>query len=138
MAFVNIRLTTEQREEFVKKNISNPISPVLPPLNPALWTIDKDKDVYLFKIGTHRDYPYDVLFYYSWKDCDMILPLKRKYVSPYICAWDLKTEWKQPINNIKDRAIQCEMINDLKLALTEHRLEGNPDIKEDTNINFEF
>lgn len=138
MAFVNEKLTPEQREEFAKRGVRNPLSPVLPVLKPAYWTIDKSKDVYLFSIGTHRDFPYEVLFYFSWKDKNMILPLKRETRSSDTCAWSLDTNWSRPISDIEDKDTLPELIDDLKYALMEHKLKGNPDIQDTTNIVCDF
>ena len=40
------------------------------------------KDVFLFAIGVHRDYPDEELFFFHWKDQEMILPLKKKNQLP--------------------------------------------------------
>ena len=76
MAFEMEALTAEQREQFAAKQIPDPLSPVLGILKPREWIIDAGKDVFLFAIGVHRDYPNEELFFFHWKDQEMILPLE--------------------------------------------------------------
>ncbi|MFQ9857026.1 MAG: hypothetical protein ACLRYD_10780 [Ruminococcus callidus] len=65
MAFEIEALTAEQREQFAAKQIPDPLSPVLGILKPREWIIDAGKDVFLFAIGVHRDYPNEELFFFS-------------------------------------------------------------------------
>lgn len=57
MAFLIEKLTQKQREQFEMKQIEDSLSPALPFLKPVKWVIDAEKDVFLFAIGVHRDYP---------------------------------------------------------------------------------
>jgi hypothetical protein len=82
MAFVNARLTDEQREEFERKCIGDPLSPALPVLKPLEWICDNEKESYLFSIGTHHDYPNEELFFWHWKNQEFILPVKKKIFFP--------------------------------------------------------
>lgn len=67
MAFLIKKLTQKQREQFEMKQIGNPLSPALAILKPSEWIIDVEKDVFLFAIGVHRDYPNEELFFFYWK-----------------------------------------------------------------------
>lgn len=67
MAFEIEALTAEQREQFAAKQIPDPLSPVLGILKPREWIIDAGKDVFLFAIGVHRDYPNEELFFFTGK-----------------------------------------------------------------------
>lgn len=78
MAFLIEKLTQKQREQFEIKQIRNPLSPVLGILKPSEWIIDIEKDVFLFVIGVHRDYPNEELFFFHWKGMEFILPLKKR------------------------------------------------------------
>ena len=71
MAFEMEALTAEQREQFAAKQIPDPLSPVLGILKPREWIIDAGKDVFLFAIGVHRDYPNEELFFFHWKDQEL-------------------------------------------------------------------
>ena len=78
MAFDIEELTPEQQEQFAVKQIPDPLSPTLGILKPREWIIDVGKDVFLFAIGVHRDYPDEELFFFHWKDQEMILPLRKE------------------------------------------------------------
>ena len=82
MAFLIEKLTQKQREQFEMKQIRNPLSPVLGFLKPSEWIIDIGKDVFLFAIGVHRDYPNEELFFFHWRDMEFILPLKKENKLP--------------------------------------------------------
>lgn len=60
MAFVNEKLTPEQRENFRSKKIIGPLS--IYPINPCNWTIDKVKGICLISVGVDRDNPNEHYF----------------------------------------------------------------------------
>lgn len=139
MAFENEKVTQEERKNFQLKGIKNPLSPTLPTLKPTYWTIDKEKNVYLFRIGTHRDYPNEELFFYKWKDQEFILPIKKENRLPDTRIWSLNTSWDSPLKHIENSELWNELIKDLRLALKEHKLYGNlDDTNEVINIVCDF
>jgi hypothetical protein len=123
MAFVNAYLTDEQREEFERKCIGNPLSPALPVLKPLEWICDNEKESYLFSIGTHHDYPNEELFFWHWKNQEFILPVKKKNILPNTRVWSLDTSWPNPIIQLQN-SVKAEMIEDLKMALEVYRING--------------
>lgn len=138
MSFIVEQLSEEQREEFAKKTITNPISCSLPILNPTSWVIDHQKDVYLFGIGTHRDYPDENLFFFHWKDLESILPLRKKNQMPNTRIWSLNTIWESPIVIMAfDR--KQELLMDLKEALLIYKLDGTlTAYNQAVEVEFEF
>lgn len=124
MAFLIEKLTQKQREQFEMKQIINPLSTVLSVLKPSEWIIDVEKDVFLFAIGVHRDYPGEELFFFSWKDLEFILPLKKKNQLPNTRIWSLNTSWNSAIKNIQSD-VKAQMIMDLKEALNVYRVDGS-------------
>lgn len=138
MSFIVEQLSEEQREEFAKKTITNPLSCSLPILNPTSWVIDHQKDVYLFGIGTHRDYPDEALFFFHWKDLEFILPLRKQNQMPNTRIWSLNTTWKSPIVIIAfDR--KQELLMDLKEALLIYKLDGTLTAdNQAVEVEFEF
>ena len=123
MAFANELLTDKQREDFERKRIGNPLSPVLPILKPLKWICDSEKNSYLFSIGTHRDYPNEELFFWHWKNQEFILPLNKKNILPNTRVWSFDTSLPNPIIKLQDGAVS-EMIKDLKMALEVYRIDG--------------
>ncbi len=126
MAFLIEKLTQEQREQFKTKQIRNPLSPVLGFLEPGEWIIDTEKDVFLFAIGVHRDYPNEELFFFHWRGMEFILPLKKENTLPNTRIWSLNTSWDNPIKNIQNN-IKQQVIIDLKCALDVYRVDGTFD-----------
>lgn len=126
MAFLIEKLTQKQREQFEVKQIRNPLSPVLGILKPSEWIIDIEKDVFLFVIGVHRDYPNEELFFFHWKGMEFILPLKKENKLPNTRIWILNTSWDNPIKSIQSD-IKSQVIIDLKYALDVYRIDGTSD-----------
>lgn len=126
MAFEIEALTAEQREQFAAKQIPDPLSPVLGILKPREWIIDAGKAVFLFAIGVHRDYPNEELFFFHWKDQEMILPLKKENRLPNTRIWSFQISWENPLRYIPGN-IRSQMLEDLKLALEVYRVDGTSD-----------
>lgn len=123
MPFVNEYLTDEQRKDFKRKGIKNPLSSALPILKPIKWICDSESNSYLFSIGTHRDYPDEELFFWHWKNQEFILPLKKHNIPSDTRMWGLNTSYPNPIVQLQDN-VAAEMIESLKLALEVYRLDG--------------
>lgn len=77
MAFLIEKLTQKQREQFEMKQIRNPLSPVLGFLKPSEWIIDIGKDVFLFAIGVHRDYPNEEFILFSLERYGVYFAIKK-------------------------------------------------------------
>lgn len=126
MAFEIEALTVKQREQFAVKQIPDPLSPVLGILKPREWIIDAGKDVFLFAIGVHRDYPNEELFFFHWKAQEMILPLRKENQLPNTRIWSFQTSWENPLRYVQGN-IRSQMLADLKQALEVYRADGTSD-----------
>ena len=116
MAFDIEELTPEQQEQFAVKQIPDPLSPTLGILKPREWIIDVGKDVFLFAIGVHRDYPDEELFFFHWKYQEMILPLRKENQLPNTRIWSFQTSWENPLRYVQGN-IRSQILADLKQAL---------------------
>ena len=139
MGFINKKLTETQREEFRKKNVINPLSPVLPALSPVYWTIDKDKNEYLFRIGTHRDFPDEEWFFYKWKEKEIIVFLKKKTVLPNTRIWHINIKEICDYNKLENKEVINSILDDLREALDIYQYNGKPNEEnQEMNIICEF
>lgn len=136
MAFVNARLTKEEKAEIEARAIPNPGNPCFT-LRPSIWTIDHQENVILIWGLREREEPYDYHFILMWKGTP--LPVKlREY-------WDkgLPRKWELISLKITENLIekQFEILQSLKDALTVYGLNGSPDAPFDNinkNIKVEF
>lgn len=126
MAFDIEELTPEQQEQFAVKQIPDPLSPTLGILKPREWIIDVGKDVFLFAIGVHRDYPDEELFFFHWKDQEMILSLRKENQLPNTRIWSFQTSWENPLRYVQGN-IRSQILADLKQALEVYRVDGTSD-----------
>lgn len=126
MAFLIEKLSQKQREWFEMKQIRNPLSLVLGILKPSEWITDIEKDVFLFSIGVHRDYPNEELFFFHWRGMEFILPLKKENKLPNTRIWSLDTSWNNPMKNIQSD-MRSQVIINLKEALDIYRVDGTSD-----------
>ena len=110
MAFEIEALTAEQREQFAAKQIPDPLSPVLGILKPREWIIDAGKE----------------LFFFHWKDQEMILPLRKENQLPNTRIWSFQTSWENPLRYVQGN-IRSQILADLKQALEVYRVDGTSD-----------
>lgn len=74
MAFINEKLTSEQKEEFNSLKIKRPIlgfGRVIREIDmefPWYWTIDKEREMYLMPTSYDRDYPDERVFVFIWNN----------------------------------------------------------------------
>jgi len=126
MGFINEKVTEQERNKFKQKKIQNPLSPVLPVLAPVYWTIDREKDMYLFKIGTHRDYPNEEWFFFKYKEREIVLFMDYKYESPNKCIWKIEIDRICKYNKI-EQSIVYSIFDELKKAFYVYQFNGKPD-----------
>ena len=126
MAFKNEKLTQEERELFAQRNIINPIDYPETVLKPSYWTIDKEKEAILFKIGVQRDIPEEEVFFYQVRDKAVIVSVKQKIVLPNTLIWSLKNTYYNPFKEIKKQVLVNEWKTILKAALKEYGVWGKP------------
>lgn len=128
MAFVNEKLTQEEKEMFIKKGIKNPLDYMNNSiLIPNYWTIDRDKQAYLFQIGVQRDWPDEVVFMYQLREVCLIISVKRKTAQENTVIYSIQNTCYTPFDEIKDSKLVEELKDVLKLALEQFKIDGTPD-----------
>lgn len=122
MAFVNEKLSTLQKEDFVKKNIQNPhcSNQVL---NPNFWTIDHERNACLINIGAYHDIPEEEQFVFIYNTGIFLFTLQMCSISDTTRAWNFKNYIS--LNNPSEiEEEQLMMI--FKEALLEYKYNGLP------------
>lgn len=139
MGFINEKVTEQERNAFKQKKIQNPLSPVLPVLSPVYWTIDREKDTYLFKIGTHRDFPDEEYFYFKCMEYELIIFIGYRYESPNICKWNFDINKNCKYNKMEISKFTTYMLELLKDALVTFQLNGKTEYEnQEMNVICEF
>lgn len=135
MAFVNERLTKEEREELRAKAIKNPGNRFMI-LNPARRTIDHNKNVFLVWAMEEREEPHDIYFVLFWKDIPIPVELRGTWIEKDIRYWEM-LRIKIPADLEQNRS---EIIQSLKDALTVYGFDGYPDepLNKNTKVQFNF
>ena len=133
MAFVNEKLTNEQREEFVARSIKNPASVSGIALSPIFWTIDHENDMCLIKGGVHRDYHNEYYFVFLWKGEQHIVSLVME-TKPYTVIWNNEVQ-----ASTYGLSTSAPFVEDLKSALTIFKVDGSTrTINENAEVIFNF
>ena len=139
MAFVNKKLTKEEREEFKARKLidfkrTNPGHIVY--ADPYIWTIDEERGVILVPLGTPREEYYNKYFIFFIGDTIANMILTYKYQPPYIITWSIKKIDFKNENTIPEE----KFFELLKQALTEFRRSGDPDenYNRPAEVKFEF
>ena len=122
MAFVNERLTSLQKEDFVKKDIKNPHSSNQV-LNPNFWTVDHERNACLINIGAYHDIPEEEQFVFIYNSGIFLFTLQMCNVSDTTKAWNFKKYISlKGSNEIGDE----QLIMIFKEALLEYKYNGLP------------
>jgi hypothetical protein len=130
MAFVNERLTPEQREEFRKRGIKKPTSNHI--ANPLFVTIDKETGDSLWCLSNFgRDDFHDYQFLFKWHENEYFIAMK--YSNPIVgkVVWSISRYEK----NFKGNE---PYISELKKALVVFGINGSPEQRGNIEIMIEL
>lgn len=135
MAFVNERLTSLQKENFVKRGIKNPLSPNQV-LNPSFWTIDHERNAYLINIGAYHDLPEEEQFVFIHDSGIFLFTLREHTISDTTKAWTFK---KYKSLNNTEKINEEQLMAAFKEAMLEHKYNGLPcEYKQQFKMEIEF
>lgn len=123
MAFVNERLTSLQKENFVKLGIKNPLSSNQV-LNPNFWTIDHERNICLINIGAYHDMPENEHFIFIIDSKIFMFTLQMSNISDTTKGWNFK---KYTLLNNADEIDEKQLMTTFKEALSEYKYNGLPD-----------
>lgn len=132
MAFINEKLTVEQRKEFMSRGIKKPTSNYA--ANPIYCTIDVERNMSLWHLGNlgRDDYNHH-MFLFDWHGEQHTIIMK--YVDPdpteNCILWSLS---KYEKNNISGKPF----VNDFKEALMKYAIDGNPEQQETIDVMVEI
>ncbi len=131
MAFVNERLSAEQREEFWSRGITYSLNGFdYRHLEPYCWTCDNERNMYLIYVGvTCRDTPDERVFFFL---CDygsfvITLRLKKERLNDAV----IRLKWdKFNILSQYDKSCDISVLKqDVSEALKAFELFGKPEFK---------
>ncbi len=143
MAFVNEKLTPEQREEFNSWEVIQPhfgfgriIREELM-RNPWYWTIDKEREIYLLKTSYDRDFPNEMVFVFIWHKKNYLVQFFRSYEENNVIVWDIPKHYL--IDKFFPYCEEEHFLDDLREALIAYGDTGTPNTwNEDCNTKFMF
>ena len=141
MAFVNERLTLEQREEFEELKIINPVPHNQGILSPLHWTIDHDNDMYLIRAGVFKEFPDERYFVFYTGGRFFPLVLNASYKANSV-IWSVT---KLTPNDSYGGDVRYyfsgdePFADDLKKALIVYKYDGRPKQPfENLEVSFNF
>ncbi|MCH5193444.1 MAG: hypothetical protein J1F11_05735 [Oscillospiraceae bacterium] len=123
MAFMNERLTSLQKEDFLKKGIKHPHHPN-DVLNPNFWTIDHEQNACLINIGAYHDLPEEEQFIFIYNSEIFLFTLQMCSINDTTKAWELK---KYISLTDSDKINEEQLIMIFKEALSKYKYNGLPD-----------
>lgn len=132
MAFVNERLTTQQREDFLKRKIRKPTSDNF--ACPVFRTIDTEKNMCLWHLGNlGRDDFNDHKFLFEWNGNEYFIIMK--YFDPdpnsNLINWSI-SKFEEKFNGKE------EFADDLKNALIAYAIDGSNPRHDNTIVDVDF
>ncbi len=140
MAFVNEKLTKEQREEVNSWGIKYPLfyaGKIVKQKqleDPWYWTADRERDIYLFGVYSDRFYSDEEVFVFVWNQKNYTIQLNKGYEDGNTVVWG------EPKNYIIDTVFPyCEeknFLDDLKEALMVYGSDGDSNIKISVKCSF--
>lgn len=122
MAFVNEKLTSLQKEDFIKKDIKNPHVPNQV-LNPYFWTVDHERNAYLINIGAYHDLPEEEQFVFIFNSEIFLFTLQMCNISDTTKSWNFK---KYTSINSSSEIKEDQLMTIFKEALLEYKYNGLP------------
>lgn len=118
MAFINEKLTVEQRKEFMKRGIKKPTSDNA--AIPIYRTVDKERNMCLWEIGNlGRDDFEHQMFLFDWNEKEYYIIMKYSNPSVGNVVWSHSPYQKE---NLQDQ----DCINDFVKALMIYAVNGRP------------
>ena len=143
MAFINEKLTPEQKEEFNSWGIIEPhfgfgriISEELK-VNPSYWTVDTERKMYLLDTSYDRYYSKECVFIFIWNGKDYRVQFYRRCEENGVVVWELPKKYL--IDNVFPYCDKESFLGDLRDALTAYGFDGMPDeYNKICNIKFMF
>ena len=134
MAFVNEKLTKEEREEFISRGIKNPtINSSIDILDTIYWTIDRENDMCLVHAGVYRDAWYENYFVFFWKGEQHVISLIMD-TAPNTVIWKKEIEFSP-----YSFSVNAPFVTDLKEALEVFQFFGKPEeMNDDSKVIIKF
>ncbi len=138
MAFVNEYVSAEDKKEIDFSSISaRPYGdPKITPVSPYIWTIDRERDVFLmWTWHGHEDAHKDNFFLYWWKGTPLGVRMDKTLIEPRTLLWR-RFGLTCPAHL---RAEYDEIVTVLKEALTVYGFDG--DVGENVvsvEVQFDF
>lgn len=123
MAFMNERLTSLQKEDFIKKGIKHPHHPN-DVLNPNFWTIDHEQNACLINMGAYHDLPEEEQFVFLYDSGIFLFTLQVCSISDTVKSWKLI---KYISLNNSNEIEEEQLMAIFKEALSEYKYNGLPD-----------
>lgn len=116
MAYVNERVPKEEARGYMIPNYKEIV--------PFSWTIDREKDIKLFKYWANMDDPSEIYFALVWKGMVIKVVLRKEVVENTV-IWHLKA-----LNIPEEYSLEKEkVLVELRQALKEYGLSGYMIIK---------
>ena len=138
MAFVNEHISEKDKSKIDFASIGRTPhgDPKTDPVSPSIWTIDRDKDVFLMWTWSGRD---DIsnhqYFLYFWKGTPMHASMKYQFPAPNTVLWHLG--WLNCPEHL--RSEYDDMIRVLKEAFIVYEVFGDADgIIGHAEVQFDF
>ncbi len=143
MAFVNEKLTPEQRDEFSSWDIKTPvlglghIIKITEMLTPFKWTADKDRKMYLIASSRDRDFSDERVFIFIWNSKSYIVQLTQKFIDDYTVRWSIPERCL--IDNAVPYCNEESFLDDLRDALKVYGAFGDEsDLNKKCNTIVDF
>lgn len=103
MAFVNERIPLDERREFQISKYEKK--------TPSKWTIDREKNIILFRLSTNRDKPSEIAFGFVWENIIFKVVFIKETFMPNIVKWTIKSFYIPDEYKGKKEAILQELRN---------------------------
>ncbi len=132
MAFINEKLTSEQKDIFNSLNIKRPVfgfGHVIREVDmefPWYWTIDKERKMYLMSTSYDRDYLDEKVFVFVWNNKNYLVQFNISFENGYTVVWNIPKHYL--INDVFPYCEDDRFLDDLCDALVAYGVSGNPDI----------
>ena len=141
MAFINEKLTSEQAEEFNSLKIKEPIfgfGRIIKEIDmdfPYLWTVDKERKMYLIASSCDRDYPDEEVFVFVWHNKNYLVQFRMSFEDSNTGIWNIPEKYL--IDNTFPYCTEEHFLDDLRDALLAHGVFGNDEVnKGNVKCNF--
>lgn len=131
MAFINEKMTSEQKGIFNSLNIKRPIfgfGRIIREVDmecPLKWTIDKERKMYLLSTSYDRDYPDERVFVFVWNNKNYLVQFNISFENGYTVVWNIPEHYL--INGVFPYCEDDSFLDDLFDALAAYGVSGDPD-----------